>query len=226
MSRPTALVTGASRGIGSAIATALGSTHRVLVGGRDPDAVATVVAALPDAAPFLADLTDEAAVVAACDGVDRLDVLVHSAGILSYYGPLADSTTAQWRDVFEVNVIAPATLTRLLLPALREVHGLVVFINSGAGLNAGRGMSVYAASKFALTGLADSLRADEAGRVNVTTVHPGRTATDMQVELRAAEGRDYHPSDYLAAEDVARTVRLSVDLPRSASLTSLRIIPS
>lgn len=231
--RPLALVTGASRGIGRAIALDLGRTHRVLVGGRDEAAVAEVVTALPDAAPFLADLTDEAAVVAACasltdrdHGAARLDVLVHSAGILGHHGPVAETTSAQWRTTLDVNVVAPATLTRLLLPALRAAHGLVVFINSGAGLSAGPGWSVYAASKFALTALADALRAEEAGRVRVTTIHPGRTATALQVELRAAEGGRYEPDAYLSAADVARTVRLAVELPPEANLSSLRIMPS
>lgn len=226
MTRPVALVTGASRGIGRAIADALGATHHVLVGGRDRDAVAEVVAGLPDAEPFLAELTDEAAVSAAVAGIPSLDVLVHSAGVLSHYGPFAEATTDKWRTAMDVNLIAPATLTRLLLPALRQARGLVVFINSGAGLNAGRGMAVYSASKFALTALADALRADEAGRVRVTTIHPGRTATAMQAELRAAEGRQYSPGDYLSTEDVARTVRLAVDLPAGASLASLRIMPA
>ncbi|MGC4152053.1 MAG: SDR family oxidoreductase [Propionicimonas sp.] len=224
--KPLALVTGASRGIGRAVAADLGRTHRVLVGGRDETAVAEVVASLPDAAAFLADLTDEAAVTAACAGIGQLDVLVHSAGTLAHHGPLADSTSAAWREVMEVNVIAPATLTRLLLPALRQAHGLVVFINSGAGLSAGPGWSVYAASKFALTALADALRAEEAGKVKVTTIHPGRTATAMQAALRAAEGGSYNPDHYLAADDVARTVRLAVDLPPGASLSSLRIAPA
>lgn len=224
--KPLALVTGASRGIGRAIAVELGRTHRVLVGGRDEAAVAEVVASLPDAAPFLADLTDEAAVAAACAGIERLDVLVHSAGILAHHGPVADAPSTAWRAVMEVNVIAPATLTRLLLPALRTAHGLVVFINSGAGLSAGPGWSVYAASKFALTALADALRAEETGQLKVTTVHPGRTATAMQVELRAAEGGAYDPDAYLAAEDVARAVRLAVDLPPGAGLNSLRISPA
>ncbi len=250
--KPLALVTGASRGIGRAIAAELGRTHRILVGGRDEAAVAEVVATLPDAAPFLADLTDEAAVTAALarvagvgtvpnsghhsgqlagvgDGSNsgqRLDVLVHSAGILAHHGPVAEAPSTAWRAAMDVNVIAPATLTRLLLPALRTARGLVVFINSGAGLSAGPGWSVYAASKFALTALADALRAEEAGRVRVTTVHPGRTATAMQVELRAAEGGSYDPDNYLAAEDVARAVRLAVDLPPGAGLSSLRIAPA
>jgi NADP-dependent 3-hydroxy acid dehydrogenase YdfG len=222
MSRPVALVTGASRGIGRAIALALSPTHHVLVGGRDTDAIADVVRELESAEPFVAELTNEAAVTAAIAGIDQLDVLVHSAGAVAY-GPLIDSTTAEWRELMELNVIAPATLTRLLLPALRAAHGLVIFLNSGAGLTANRGFAVYAASKFALTALADALRADERGRVRVTSIHPGRVATDMQARLTSLEGMPYIPDAHLDPDDVARGVRLAVDLPPDASLDSLRI---
>ena len=224
MSRPVALVTGASRGIGRAIALALSTTHHVLVGGRDTYAIADVVRELESAEPFVADLTNEAAVTAAVAGIDRLDVLVHSAGAVAY-GPLIDSTTAEWRELMELNVIAPATLTRLLLPALRAAHGLVIFLNSGAGLTANRGFAVYAASKFALTALADALRADERGRVRVTSIHPGRVATDMQARLTSLEGMPYIPDAHLDPDDVARGVRLAVDLPPDASLDALRINP-
>lgn len=224
MNRPVALVTGASRGIGRAIAVALSPTHHLLVGGRDADRVAEVVADLESAAPFVADLTDEAAVSAAVAGLDRLDVLVHSAGAVAF-GPLVDSTTADWREVLELNVIAPATLTRLLLPALRAAHGLVVFINSGAGLNTSPGFSLYSASKYALTGLADALRLDEHGRVRVTSVHPGRVATDMQERLTSLQGLPYIPDAHLNPADVARAVRLAVDLPPDTSLYSVRINP-
>ena len=224
MTRPVALVTGASRGIGRAIALALSPTHHVLVGGRDSDLVDHVVAELESGAPFLADLTDEAAVTAAVAGIDHLDVLVHSAGAVAF-GPLADSTTAEWRELLELNVIAPATLTRVLLPALRRAHGLVVFLNSGAGLTSNRGFAVYAASKFALTALADALRQDERGRVRVTSIHPGRVATDMQAQLTALEGQPYIPDAHLDPSDVARAVRLAVDLPSDASLDTVRINP-
>jgi NADP-dependent 3-hydroxy acid dehydrogenase YdfG len=196
----------------------------VLVGGRDTDAITDVVRELESAEPFVADLTNEAAVTAAIAGIDKLDVLVHSAGTVAY-GPLIDSTTAEWRELMELNVIAPATLTRLLLPTLRAAHGLVIFLNSGAGLTANRGFAVYAASKFALTALADALRADERGRVRVTSIHPGRVATDMQARLTSLEGMPYIPDAHLDPDDVARGVRLAVDLPPDASLDALRINP-
>nr|WP_300145418.1 SDR family oxidoreductase [Propionicimonas sp.] len=224
MSRPVALVTGASRGIGRAVALALAPTHHVLVGGRDADSVASVVAGLESAAPFVVDLTDEAALAAAVTGVGRLDVLVHSAGLVTF-GALADSTTQEWRDLMELNVVAPATLTRLLLPALRSSHGLVVFLNSGAGLTTHRGFSAYSASKYALTALADALRLDERGRIRVTSIHPGRVATDMQARLASLQGLPYVPDAHLDAADVARAVRLAVDLPPDASLDSVRINP-
>lgn len=224
MSRPVALVTGASRGIGKAIAYALAPTHHVLVGGRDGDLVADVVSELESADPFVVDLTDDAALAAAVTRIDRLDVLVHSAGLVAF-GSLADTTTTEWRETLELNVIAPATLTRLLLPALRASHGLVVFLNSGAGLTTHRGFSVYSASKFALTALADALRLDERGKVRVTSVHPGRVATDMQAQLTSLQGMPYVPDAHLDPVQVARAVRLAVDLPPEASLDAVRINP-
>lgn len=224
MSRPLALVTGASRGIGRAIAQVLSPTHHVLVGGRDAALVAEVVAGLESAEPFAVDLTDETALAAAVAGIERLDVLVHSAGLVAF-GPLAETTTGEWREVLELNVIAPATLTRLLLPALRAASGLVVFVNSGAGLTSNRGFSVYSASKFALTALTDALRQEERGQVRVTSLHPGRVATDMQAQLTSMQGMDYVPDAHLDAADVARAVRMAVDLPPGSSLDALRINP-
>ncbi|MBK8461187.1 MAG: SDR family oxidoreductase [Micropruina sp.] len=223
--RPVALITGASRGIGRAIAADLGTTHHVLVGGRDRAAVDAVVATLPSAQPFVVELTDEGAVSAAVAEIGSLDVLVHSAGIAAL-GTVADLPTQSWRDVLEVNVIAPAMLTRLLLPVLRARQGLVVFINSGAGFTAGPTGSAYAASKFALRALADSLRAEERGQLRVTSIHPGRVDTDMQVELQRSLGRPYHPEEHLTPASVAATVRLAVDAPPSASIDTLSIRPA
>jgi NADP-dependent 3-hydroxy acid dehydrogenase YdfG len=164
--RPTALVTGATGGIGRAIALDLGKTHRVLVGGRNADAVHEVVAILPDAAPYIADLVRGPLPALP----DRLDVIVHSAGVEA--GSTVENTeAATWQHVFEVNVFAVAALTRHALPALRAASGLVVSINSGSGFTSSPGGGTYAASKFALRALTDALREEErANGVRVSSV--------------------------------------------------------
>ncbi len=88
--------------------------------------------------------------------------------------------------------MAPAELTRLLLPQLRAARGHVVFVNSGAGLRANPEWGAYAASKHGLKALADALRGEEADHgVRVTSVYPGRTATPMQEKVHRQEGKEY-----------------------------------
>ena len=226
MNRPVALVTGATRGIGRAIAFELSSTHRILVGGRDATRVGELVAELDDAAPFACDLTDEDAVAAACAGIGQLDVLVHSAGI-GRSNDIAVASRALWREVFETNVFAVADLTRILLPALEAARGIVITINSGAGFFSSPGGGVYAGSKFALRALTDALREEVRGKVRVCSIHPGRTDTDMQRELQAAMGNDhYDGTRYVAPESVAAAARLAVDTPENATVEQLSIRPS
>ena len=221
--RPLALITGASRGIGRATAQALADTHDLLLGGRDEEALASLAAGLPSARPWPAELTDDRALAAAVAGIDRLDVLVHSAGI-SRLGALEDVTAADWRESYELNVVAVAELTRLLLPALRAAEGHVVLINSGSGLKANPRWGTYAASKFALRAYADVLRAEEEPNgLRVTSVHPGRTATDMQKEVRDFEGGEYVPERYMRPESVANVVKAALDTPRDAHVHEIVI---
>lgn len=220
--RPTALVTGATGGIGQAIALALGSTHHVLVGGRTAEAVDAIVALLPDASPYLADLVGGPLPPLP----DRLDVIVHSAGVEA--GSTVENTeAATWQHVFEVNVFAVAALTRHALPALRSASGLVVSINSGSGFTSSPGGGTYAASKFALRALTDALREEERPNgVRVSSVHPGRTDTGMQRQLVASEGDEYDTRFYLAPDDVASAVRMVVDLPPAGTVEMVSVRPT
>lgn len=224
--RPLALVTGASRGIGAAIANAIADTHRVLLGGRDQRALEELAATLPDAAPFAVDLADPESLPAATEHITTLDVLVHSAGVVTI-APLHQTPLQVWRQTLDLNVIAVAELTRVLLPALRAVRGQVVMINSGAGKRSSPNWGSYAASKFALRGYAEALLAEEEPHgVRVTTIYPGRTATDMQREVREAEGADYDPEAYLRPETVADAVVFALRTPRDGQLTELTVRPA
>ena len=222
--RPLALVTGASRGIGAAVAAALADTHDVLLGGRDLPALEKQAQALPGARPWPVELTDPVALVAATSGVGELDVLVHSAGIAEL-GQLGVATLDSWRRTFEVNVFAVAELTRQLLPALRAREGHVVLVNSGSGLRANPNWGAYAASKFALRAYADVLRAEEPA-LRVTSVYPGRTATDMQRAIREVEGDAYEPELYLRPESVAAAVLAAVTAAPEAHLTDVSVRPT
>jgi NADP-dependent 3-hydroxy acid dehydrogenase YdfG len=223
--RPLALVTGASRGIGAAVAAALAPTHDLLLGGRDATALGAVAARLGDRAlPWPVDLTDPDALAGATERIDELDVLVHSAGV-GLLGTVAELDVATWRRQFEVNVVAVAELTRLLLPALRAARGTVVCVNSGAGLAARPGWGSYAASKFALRAFADALRGEEPD-LRVCSVHPGRVDTDMQRAVVAHEGGTYEGSRYLRPESVAATVLTAVTAGRDAHITDLVVRPA
>jgi NADP-dependent 3-hydroxy acid dehydrogenase YdfG len=200
---PTALITGAGGGIGSAIAAALAPTHTLLLAGRPSDRLDAVAGRL-DATTFPLDLTDPDGIESSCEVIDALDVLVHNAGV-SIPGRVAESGIEEWRATFAVNVFGAVALTLTLLPALRRTRGQVVFINSVAGRRVSPGMASYAASKFALRAFADSLREDEPD-LRVTTIFPGRTDTEMQRELVAFEGGEYDPAKFLRPETVAAAV--------------------
>ncbi|GAA2399401.1 SDR family oxidoreductase [Nonomuraea africana] len=218
----TALITGASRGVGEAIARALAPTHRLILGGRDRAVLDKVAADLPDATAWPVELSEVTAADVA--GLESLDVLVHSAGVVTL-GAIADTPAEVWRRTMEINVVAVAELTRLLLPALRAAGGHVVLINSGAGQRANPGWVSYAASKFALRAFADGLRLEEPS-LRVTSVYPGRVATDMQRGVRAQEGGEFEPSKYLEPETVARAVLAAVTAGPDAHLTELTLRPS
>jgi len=219
---PSALITGAGGGIGSAIATALAPTHTLLLAGR-PSARLDAVAESLGATTWPLDLTDAHDIESATELVDELDVLVHNAGVM-VPGPVGESHIEEWRATFEVNVFGAVALTLALLPALRQARGQVVFINSGAGQRVSSGMASYSASKFALRAFADSLRDDEPA-LRVTTVYPGRVDTDMQHDLVAYEGGQYDPARFLRPQTVAQVVAAAVATPAQAHLHEVVVRP-
>ncbi len=223
-----ALVTGASSGIGRAIALALlADGMHVLLVGRNRDRLAEVADHAPQRAGLVtADLaTSEGIACAAAALGPRLDVLVHSAGHY-LHGDFASLDPEQWSALDRVNLHAPLLLTTACLPRLRASQGQVVFVNSSAGLHAGADIGAYAAGKHALKAAADALR-QEVNRdgIRVLSIFPGRTDTPMQREILAMEQRIPRQDALMRPADVASMIVAALKLPTTAEVTDIVMRP-
>ena len=180
----THVITGAGSGIGAALARRLHARGDELVlHARDAGRAKELAAEFPGARTLVGDLAEPARLSWAFSHQTlpgRVDSRLPIAGVVDL-GEVGELTPRSWRHQLDVNLLAPAELTRLLLPQLRASRGHVLFVNSGAGLAAHAGWAAYAASKHGLKALADALRQEEhASGVRVTSVYPGRTASPMQ----------------------------------------------
>ncbi len=227
-----ALVTGASSGIGKAIATAIhGAGARVILVGRSLARLDDVAADLDDGSGRLrcrqVDLAEYASIAefsaAVADDEPGLDILVNCAGMYGR-GTWDDTTVESLEQLMSTNVLGPFALTKGLLPTLIRNRGDVVFINSSVVRHSAAGAGQFAATQHALVALADALRAEvNAAGVRVVSVYPGRTATPRQQKIHQAEGRDYTPDRLLQAADVARAVLAGITAPETAEITDLHI---
>lgn len=217
------LITGAGSGIGAVLARRLlDRGDAVVLLARSQERAAELRAAYDGAQVLVADLAQPASVEALALPVS-LDSVVHAAGVVEL-GPVRELSVGDWDTQLRVNLVAPAALTRVALPALRAGRGTVVFVNSGAGLQAHPGWSAYAASKHGLRALADALRGEEPD-LRVTTVYPGRTATPMQEKVHRQEGKEYAAADWIRPETVADAILHVLDLPRDATISDLTVRP-
>jgi short-subunit dehydrogenase len=227
------VITGASRGIGRAIALALAGAGAgvCLIARGTADLEEVAEAARRTGAPTVLSYTcdigepESATEIAARlrrDGFPP-DVLVHSAGV-HHRGTMADASVEDMDDHLRLNVRAPYALTKALLPELLAGRGEVVFVNSSQGLTVRAEVGQYAASKHALRALADALREEvNPHGVRVLSVFPGRTATPGQLKIFEDEGRPWRPEVLIQPEDVAAVVLAAVTLPRTAEVTEIRL---
>jgi short-subunit dehydrogenase len=229
-----AVITGASSGIGRAIAIAIASTgSSVCLVGRNSvrlEAVAKDARKTSGAVMvYEADLSVDTAVEGLAHRIKHefttLDVLVHCAGAY-WNGPLEDTPVQQLDTLYRTNVRLPFLLTQALLPLLKPRQGQIVFINSSQGLRASARTGPFAATQHALKALTDSLRDEvNANGIRVLSIYPGRTATPRMKALYEVEGRPYQPEILLQAEDIAQTVLNALLMARTAEITNLEIRP-
>jgi 3-oxoacyl-[acyl-carrier protein] reductase len=222
-----ALVTGGSRGIGLAIASALiAEGARVAICGRDAERLRKVASPLgPSVVVIPCDVGRDEQVAAMFAEIEHrwagLDLLVNNAGV-GLMASVADMTPEQWRTVIDTNLSGPFYCSRLALPLMkRRGGGYIINISSLAGKNAFAGGAAYNASKFGLNGFSEALMLDvRYDNIRVSYIMPGSVAT----EFGAAAERQR--SDWkLRAEDVAEQVLDLLRLPPRALASRVEMRP-
>ncbi|KFI59807.1 SDR family oxidoreductase [Bifidobacterium cuniculi] len=227
----TAVVTGAAGGVGSHTVHTLASLGWRVVAVVRTSQDAGSLERIDGVEATAVDLSDTDGLSAWAETQlaprlsDGLDLLVHAAAVASV-GPAADADAATWQRVLRTNVAAPALLTGALLPQVRAARGTIVFINSGAGERAVPDHAVYAASKHALRGYANTLRLEEAGHgVRVTTIYPGQIDTKMLAGIDRTLDVPFEPDRYIRPQTVADTIAWVAGLGPDAHVTNLDLRP-
>jgi NADP-dependent 3-hydroxy acid dehydrogenase YdfG len=225
----TAVVTGASSGIGAATARALAQDGwRVVCAARRTARVEALADELgPDALGLFLDVTDERSVDALAAQVDACDLLVNNAGGAKGTARLADADAAEWRWMFETNVLGTALVTKAFLPKLLAAPaGIVVNVVSIAGRHAYPGGGGYNAAKFGERALTEVLHHELAGTsVRVTEIDPGLVETEFSLVRfngdAARAAAVYEDVEPLKAADVAEAVRWVASLPAHVNVDLL-----
>ncbi|WP_433869295.1 SDR family oxidoreductase [Saccharopolyspora sp. CA-218241] len=226
MSAPVMMITGASRGIGAATARAAAQAgYRTALLARSADAVRPLADELgPDSLPLACDVADWPAISEAVHRVEehfgRLDVVFANAGQSLRTSFLGDggADPSEWGSMVLANVAGPALTARAALPALTRSAGHLVL----TGSNAGRGIrpgNLYSATKWAVTGMAQNIRAECVGTgVRVTLVQPGMVETGMTADRTGVPK--------LRAEDIAAAVLYAVGQPPTVDVNEIIVRPT
>lgn len=228
--RRTAVVTGASSGIGAATARRLvGEGFAVFMGARRRDRL-EAIAAETGAMPLHLDVTDPASVVEFCGAVETCDVLVNNAGGALGLDSIAEAEDERWREMYDVNVLGTLRMIRALLPKLLAGgNGHVVVIGSVASTDTYVRGGGYNAAKFAVRALREVLRKEMLGTpLRVTQIDPGLVETEFslvrfQGDVEAA-ARVYEGLTPLTADDVADCVAWAVTRPPHVNIDEIKVL--
>lgn len=215
-----ALITGAGKGIGKAIAIALAEegANVVLLARteKDIEGVAEEARALGvNAMATVADVSNIEAVNTAAskihEAIGNIDILINNAGI-GRFGKFMELEPEEWEQVIKVNLLGTYYVTRAFLPKMIEQKsGDIINVSSTAGIRGGAVTSAYSASKFAVLGLTESLMQEvRKHNIRVTALTPSTVATDMAIELKLTEG---NPEKVMQVEDISEIVISLLKLP-------------
>ena len=233
--RPTAVITGASSGIGAATARALAAAgYNVALLARRVERITALADELGDGAIAIeADVTDRDALVAAAERVQAepggADVLVNNAGVM-LLGPFSAEQRSDYRRMIEVNLLGAITTTEVFLDQLQDGGGDIVNISSVAGRTARAGNGVYAATKWGMNGWSESLRQEVLPDVRVTLIEPGIVATELSTHITHEETRQGLQQAYdvaqVTADDVAEIIAFTLARPRHLAINEILLRPA
>lgn len=226
----TAFVTGATSGIGRAIALGLAEAgYEVYAVGRNQAALQELRTARGGITPIAVDVTDREALESVIADL-KIDVLVNNAGMMPPLGNFADMKISDIDATLEVNLSAAILLTRLVVPQMRERQsGHIIFTGSSAAHTAYPNVAVYSATKAAIAGFAASLRADLSQYgIRVTEIVAGRVETQLYKNILDEKARAAMYADNVAMQpdDVAKMAVTLLGLPAWADVTRFDIMPT
>ncbi len=232
-SSPTAVVTGASSGIGAATARRLAAEgFHVVAAARRLDRLEKLAAEIGGTAIEL-DVTDDESVAALAEAVPECAVLVNNAGGAFGLDPVSQADLSQWQRMYDINVLGSVRMTKALLPSmLRYGRGHVVNITSIAGHLVYEGGAGYTASKHAQHAMNDTLRLELSGQpVRITEIAPGMVKTDEFSLIRFDGDAERAAATYrgveapLVAEDIADCVAFAVTRPAHVDIDLMVVKP-
>ncbi|MES0096457.1 SDR family oxidoreductase [Mesorhizobium sp. M0019] len=227
-----AVITGASSGIGEALARELLS-YRVALLGRRLERVAALADELGEGAIAIqADVTDRDSIAGAAARVQEFggaDVLVNNAGVM-LTAPFGSAKRSEHRQMVETNLLGAMTVTEVFLDQLRAKKGDLVNISSVAGRVAPAGFAAYSATKWGINGWSEALRVELQPDIRVIVIEPGAVATELSDHITHEESKksaqDYRDNVAIPAQDIAEIIAFALSRPKRTSLNEILVRPT
>lgn len=230
-----AVITGASSGIGEALARELISEgYRVALLGRRLERIDAIAADLGEGALAIqADVTDRASIVAAAERVKNelggADVVINNAGVM-LTAPFASDKRSEHRQMVETNLLGAMTVTEVFLDQLRAKKGDLVNISSVAGRVAPAGFAAYSATKWGINGWSEALRVELQPDIRVMVIEPGAVATELSDHISHEESKqaaqDYRDNVAMPAQHIAEVIAFALSRPKRITLNEILVRPT
>lgn len=230
-----AVITGASSGIGEAMARVLvAEGYKVALLARRLDRIAALADDLGNGAIAIqGDVTDRGSIVIAAEQVRQewggADVLINNAGVM-LTAPFGSDKRTEHRQMIETNLLGAMTVTEVFLDQLRAKRGDLVNISSVAGRVAPAGFAVYAATKWGMNGWSEALRVELQPNIRVMVIEPGAVATELSDHVTHEESKkaaqDYRDNVAVPPQDIAEVIAFALSRPKRITLNEILVRPS